>query len=266
MTSERVINSEIGLNSCGVQSLFDRDYHVIRSRIDYTVMYVSAGKACVYINGEPHYALPGDAILFLPDAKQEYTFLAEDKGVNRWIHFSGSLCSKLGDTPLRIVHINDRRVFESEFDALINAYYGHSDERELLLNGYLTVLLARLIENIKTVQNDSAVSEQRMADVLDYIGNNVCGSIDWNICANICCIGRDRFNHVFKTKMGISPMQYHKRLRIDYARKLLTDSAITVSECAAALGYSDINYFCRLFRKETGLSPLEYKKANTKKK
>jgi AraC-like DNA-binding protein len=263
MNSEQITNEEIGLNSCGIQTLFDHDYHVVRSRIDYTLMYISSGKASVIIEGKMHNVHSGDAMLFLPNSKQEYTFLSKDKAINQWIHFSGTICSKLGETPIQIVHINNREDFENEFNSLINSYYGLSEERDLLCNGHLTVLLAKYLESCKTELNPITISEQRMTDVLNYIQNNICGDIDWNICAEICCLGRDRFNHVFKAKIGVSPNQYHKLLRIKYAKKMLSNVGITVNECAEALGYSDTNYFCRIFKKETGLTPLAYKKTST---
>lgn len=63
---------------------------------------------------------------------------------------------------------------------------------------------------------------------------------------------------VFTKKIGISPGKYITRVRIEYAKLLLRAPDTTISYVAEASGFANANYFAKVFRRETGLSPSEY--------
>ena len=58
--------------------------------------------------------------------------------------------------------------------------------------------------------------------------------------------------------MGIE--QLTRKLRVDAAKKLLTQTTLPVSEVAARVGYDDYNYFIKVFKKETDFTPAKYRK------
>lgn len=63
---------------------------------------------------------------------------------------------------------------------------------------------------------------------------------------------------VFTKKIGISPGKYITRVRVEYAKLLLRDPDTTIGYVAEASGFANANYFAKVFRRETGLSPTEY--------
>ena len=63
----------------------------------------------------------------------------------------------------------------------------------------------------------------------------------------------------FREEMGITPVDYLNRYRVERARQLLLQSGDTVTEIALAVGFSSSSYFSRVFRQETGVSPTEYR-------
>lgn len=63
---------------------------------------------------------------------------------------------------------------------------------------------------------------------------------------------------VFTKKIGISPGKYITRVRVEYAKLLLRDPDTTIAYVAEASGFANANYFAKVFRRETGLSPTEY--------
>ena len=65
---------------------------------------------------------------------------------------------------------------------------------------------------------------------------------------------------LFKAQYGISPSKYLISLRLDHAKKLIKYPFLTLEECALQSGFSSLQYFCRLFKKETGISPGRYRK------
>lgn len=65
---------------------------------------------------------------------------------------------------------------------------------------------------------------------------------------------------VFKKERGITPCQYHTRLRIRTACGLLRSTILSVGEIAEKTGYKDALYFSRVFRKSIGMSPSQYRR------
>ena len=59
--------------------------------------------------------------------------------------------------------------------------------------------------------------------------------------------------------VGITPLEYVHRLRLEEAYKLLSTTAMNVSEVAEFVGFSDANYFSRLFSKKMGMPPSKVK-------
>jgi len=257
---ERYLDHELGINNCGIQKISDRDYHTVRTRIDYSVMYISEGKATININGNESSVNAGELMLYLPNAKQDFKIYAKDLTVNKWLHFSGRLAKRLDGAPARIIKINSRYEFESNIDRLVKAYYRIDPEKDMLCDGYLRTLLALIIESEKMQDISSNNIQNRLHAVLNYIHIHTNEKIDLDYCAELCYLSRDRFNHVFKDFTGLSPNNYQIKLKIDRAKQYLCDQGMSVGECAETLGFNDVNYFCRLFKKETGYTPSEFKK------
>lgn len=69
-------------------------------------------------------------------------------------------------------------------------------------------------------------------------------------------------SRAFLKKTGISPGKYITRVRIEYAKLLLRDPDTTITYVAEASGFANANYFAKVFRRETGMSPSEYLEGN----
>jgi len=67
---------------------------------------------------------------------------------------------------------------------------------------------------------------------------------------------------VFSRYVGTTPGRYLKLRRLECARELLTRKGVSVAMAAELSGFSDPNYFAKVFRKETGVSPSEYAAAH----
>jgi len=78
--------------------------------------------------------------------------------------------------------------------------------------------------------------------------------------ANHVYLNPDYLTRVFKKQTGLSISDYLKLQRIEYAKKLLVETTLPVSEIALSAGYSNFSYFSTIFKKETKLNPMEYRK------
>lgn len=78
-------------------------------------------------------------------------------------------------------------------------------------------------------------------------------------------IGRRNFDRRFIKATGNTPIEYLQRLKIESAKKSLETTRKTVNEVMYEVGYSDVKAFREVFRKITGISPLEYRNKYCKK-
>ncbi len=78
---------------------------------------------------------------------------------------------------------------------------------------------------------------------------------------------KDHIRRKFMAERGVSPVEFLTSLRITHAKKLLRkqkELCMQISEVGALCGYYDPRYFSRIFKRETGLTPLEYSKKHYK--
>ena len=73
-------------------------------------------------------------------------------------------------------------------------------------------------------------------------------------------VSRRRFNDLFKAQFDIAPNQFLIDHKIALAKKMLAAGELSVQEIAEFCGFADVYYFSRLFKKETGLPPTDYRK------
>ena len=79
-------------------------------------------------------------------------------------------------------------------------------------------------------------------------------------------LGVSRYREVFRSITGVSPVEYITRLRVERAKDILTQNTASVATVAEAVGYSNRNYFQRIFRKYTGKTPGDYRNDFLKRK
>lgn len=80
---------------------------------------------------------------------------------------------------------------------------------------------------------------------------------EWGVAelAAQATLSRAQFTRRFVARLGMSPAQYVIQARVDRAHQLLTETGMTVTQIAAALGYTDVAYFSRQYKQRTGQSP-----------
>ena len=92
-----------------------------------------------------------------------------------------------------------------------------------------------------------------------YIENNIHEKVSVEDLASKFAIGRRNFDRRFIKATGNTPLEYAQRVKIESAKKALESTRKTINEIMYEVGYADVKAFREVFRKITGLSPLEYK-------
>lgn len=97
----------------------------------------------------------------------------------------------------------------------------------------------------------------KVANAVQNIITN--GKIDYDTLAYNLCISRAQLNRKIKAITGITTTEFILQTRIALAKQLLDETDITIGEVALKCGMENGSYFCTLFKKSTGMTPMQYK-------
>ena len=107
----------------------------------------------------------------------------------------------------------------------------------------------------------SKFSRNKISESKDYIDANFKDtSLSIDFLAEKAGVSNVYFRRLFKTQYHLSPSQYIISVRLKNAKSLMSYPFLTLEECALQSGFSSLQYFCRVFKKHTGITPSEYRR------
>lgn len=125
---------------------------------------------------------------------------------------------------------------------------------------------ALLIEAPRTWQGGFSVpllSQQHRDDKIslaqEYLHENLSAPFMVEDVAQRVGMSTRNFTRRFKQATGEPPVTYLHRLRINYAKRLLETDYRTIQDVCYEVGYEDVPFFRKIFKRYTGLAPKEYK-------
>ena len=124
------------------------------------------------------------------------------------------------------------------------------------LHGLVEILFSYFMKHAK---QKSVVKDSRIAELLNYIQQHISDVITIDDLADKACLTKSHLIRSFSRTMGITPLQYILRKKIQHAQSLLLSTDMTVNRISEATGFNDVSYFIRLFKKNIGFTPQEYR-------
>ena len=100
----------------------------------------------------------------------------------------------------------------------------------------------------------------RLRPVIDYINKNFSEKIYIETLADMITVSPDYFTKMFKDSIGKTPIDYINAVRVNQALRLLSMTDTPVNEIAELIGFSNANYFHKIFKQYMDSSPLVYRK------
>lgn len=93
-----------------------------------------------------------------------------------------------------------------------------------------------------------------------HIDKNYREPLTLGVVARESGMSKCHFSRIFKDRMGFSFKEYLNRKRIEAAKSLMRDQDMNVSEACFEVGFNDLSYFSRVFRKLEGVNPSRYRR------
>ena len=211
----------------------------------------------------PHFSntFPGDGFRF-----PRYLWYF-GTSVTHSMHNDHAATDLLGNGASCIINISAQM---GQIRRLVSAFEGlpkDSIERTYLLEVILGML--RFSSERSTQESRNVIMnhmEHYIIEVINYITTHLSEKCTTDILAEKFFVSQDKLRKDFKRCTYVNIGEFIQRMRLNYARELLSEQGISVSEVVALCGYESESYFYKLFRAATGKTPLEYKKKIWKSK
>lgn len=205
---------------------------------------------------------PGDIIITRPFEYHHCAYHTSKDHDHFWILFSSDGNEELLDM------FFDRALGEGNHLSLppeeIDDFIEHchkmtkpsNSEREKYYNFFKLIdFLANA--KINTIKKNEEARDVNLA--LKYIKKNLSKSISIESIAQNSFVSINTLERHFKEQLGISPYAYLQKKRLANSARLLADG-LSVTEASEQSGFSDYSWFIALFKKNYGITPLQYKK------
>ena len=187
-----------------------------------------------------------------------------------WIHFDGRevphLVAELGVDRNPVFDHIPRRRFQSLFRQLWTVTarkpVGHEARAHVILAailGELFIVRAREADLARHLGREAPPLSERMHAAIDFIARYVNQPIGLKDIAAGVGMNLYHFARQFRLEVGMPPIQYLNRFRMDQAKRLLTTTEKSIAEVGRLVGIPRPAYFTRLFHQFVGESPQAYR-------
>ncbi|MGG3311726.1 helix-turn-helix domain-containing protein [Paenibacillus sp. 2KB_20] len=225
------------------------DDHDIVSVRHYDDITQSSGQAIISLNEEKKLL---DALLRQDKLEASERFaLFWERLVHSELHYFPRL---RGEVIGLLLYLS--RGAQSGEGAELIASLGALEDRESLRLG-AQIWLDKLIDGLKEEKERSRSHVLQRA--LLYIGQKYKEDISMEQSAEYVNLSPYYFSKLFKLHTGENFIDYVTRLRIEEAKRLIGEHRLSLKEICFEVGYNDPNYFSRVFKKTTGITPSEYR-------
>jgi AraC family transcriptional regulator of arabinose operon len=225
--------------------------------------YIRGGEGRLTIDSENYYPQAGQLCLMPAKVVQSYTTISPYPFRKYWCHFTARIGQfdlfELIDVPF-CLDVIDQEQLSRQFEELISLHTTRSLSARIREKAIILELIASYLEQVsdKTAASTS-FNFERPIKIRRYIEEHLHQALTVEALAHAFYLHPNYFIKYFKKHFGVSPLRYINRKRMETAKYLLKTTNLSIKEIAERIGFEELNYFSRAFKKETSLSPSEFR-------
>ncbi len=222
----------------------------------------SDGKLYKVKRGESFLLFQGEQYNYYPDPQEPWTYI--------WVELTGEnlegMFAQCGFFKKNICKtLNEFDVYVELLKSMKDAF-DESDVQQMRTCAWLILIMSKCIEQERKGRVDLKVIRRRrqIRDILTYMNNNFNLDLSNEEIAAENGLSVRSLTALFAEMLQMTPVQYLTAYRIAVACERFQLTDMTVAETAKWSGFEDVKYFSRVFKKEKGMSPVEYRKRKPK--
>ena len=273
------------LNNCelNVFETYQHSYHIPLTFNDFVITSMVRGKKVMHLFDKPAFDyLPGETVIVpanetmiidFPEAEKNnptqcIALAVDDTYVKSTMNYLNDYYNSGNDNyewklQFNQYHFDNDTEVTGLINKLIRVCGSGEKTKDIFADLSLKELLIRLVQSqhLKQVANESEQNnnQSRLHYVLKYIHEHLTEKIAVDALSRKAYLSRNIFFKWFREQFGITPLDYINQERIKLAKQLLAAPQHKIQTVSSMCGFSDVNYFVRLFKKMEGITPKTYK-------
>lgn len=266
---------------------FGRTWVYPESRLPYNMFrYITKGTAAFFVDGKELVVHPGEVIYLPQDSTLSCHALGEEFGFYS-IRFAASV--QYGGGNILEDYYQIPTVIKDEdgqakkyFENIYNWIRTEEQSKMFWVRGYLYILIGYMVSRGRTsvqtadrhpggeedysieklklrIQKSDNRMDSRIQLVVDYLNMHSTEGCSVQKMSEMAGLSESRFRTLFRQQVGKKPSEYLNEIRVMTAARRLLVSGDNVSDIAYDLGYNDVNYFIRIFKRYFCMTPKQYR-------
>ena len=233
------------------------------------------GESVIITLGKTVVVSPGDFILIDKNLYHRSEYISEDIVTGSRVQFNDlavkNLIEYIGQKTFEnlleqvVIHLNEESI--QKVSSILNEMereYAHFDEHSnFVLEGLLNHLFIEVIRGQKkaaTASIPDAMCSDILLSALQYMEQHFFEDPSLESLASAVNVSPGHLSRLFTLRLGTSYSTFLLNYKIKHAQRLLTKTTLSITDVAEQSGFGSCNYFCYAFKKNFGVSPLQYRK------
>lgn len=227
--------------------------------------YNTCGSGHLEMNGRV-YDLPEGSAFFIPAGKPHSYYPDGDIWDVRWMVPYGSALPEL----LKNLRLENGGVFsmqdETGLDRILyrmrKNLIEHPKYGNVLAAGEVYSFILEFVHQTSLYrinESEGIPYEGQILTLKEYIGNHFMYPISMDDLCKVIPVTPQHMCRIFKDALGMRPMEYVNKVRIEMAKSLLIYSDFSIKEIGEKCGFQNNNYFYKIFKKKEQVTPSEYR-------
>lgn len=237
---------------------------------EYQMLYIAEGRGTLTTASCREMQIKeGDIFLLFPGEWHTYSPDRETGWKEYWIGFKGiNMDSRVAEgffqkeNPLYYIGYNETAV--SLYREAIHVAQSQEKYFQQLLAGIVNHLLGVVFSTHENIRLRASSSPKLIDKARAFMQEKIESEIEMPEVAEYLNISYSSFRHIFKQYTGIAPSQYYINLKIQKAKEMLRSTSASIKEISWYLHFDTPEYFTKIFKKKTGMSPSQFRAQQTR--
>lgn len=226
---------------------------------------VLSGRGLFYYNTTPYSIRQGDCVWIDCSLPYSHESSIDSPWELKWVHFYGKDVDSFYRAYLEQGHpvcfsAVNAGAFNEALSAMLSLHQEDTSLKEMLSHKYLTDIITLCFLEHTDARPEKNDTFSKITAIRAYLKAHFTEQITLDSLSSLFFISKYHLVREYKQLFHTTIINDLTALRLSHAKSLLRFTSQSITEIASACGYSEVNYFIKVFKKAEGITPLEYRR------